>query len=104
MSKGPIAGLLAILLTLPVILSRHEQATTAETGSGARAYEQRCATCHGEAAALARSELTLRDGRLIVKDTGEEIGALLRRHGRAVASEAEGIAALLGQLVAAPDR
>lgn len=44
-------------------------------------YAERCAGCHGRAAAFVRERLARSDGRTITRTGGRDVGALLRSHG-----------------------
>lgn len=52
-------------------------------------YEKRCTICHDSARTLARLELAVRDGVLIGRYTGQDIGEFLQQHGRLTAAEAK---------------
>lgn len=52
-------------------------------------YEERCTICHDSARELARLELMVRDGVLIGRYTGRDIGEFMQLHGRLTSSEAE---------------
>lgn len=45
-------------------------------------FREKCLICHGRAVTLARSELILRDGRLVGRYSGRDIAAFLQNHGR----------------------
>lgn len=45
-------------------------------------FREQCLICHGRAVALARSQIILRDGRLVGRYTGRDIGTFLENHGR----------------------
>jgi mono/diheme cytochrome c family protein len=49
---------------------------------GGALFRERCLICHGRAVALARSQIILRDGRLVGRYTGRDIGTFLENHGR----------------------
>lgn len=50
-------------------------------------YQRLCARCHDKAVGFARERLLVRDGRIVSRKTGDEVGALLTRHGGATAAE-----------------
>lgn len=52
-------------------------------------YKDRCEICHDRARELARLELVLRDGRLVGRYTGRDIGEFLTWHGRLTEEEAD---------------
>ena len=44
-------------------------------------YQRLCARCHDKAAGFARERLLLRDGQLVSRKDGAEVGELLKQHG-----------------------
>lgn len=58
-------------------------------------YQRLCARCHDKAVSFARDRLAIREGQLVSRKAGTEIGAVLKQHGGA--SDAE-IATLLEML------
>lgn len=45
-------------------------------------HGKQCLICHGRAVTLARSQLMLRDGRVVSRYTDRDIGTFLENHGR----------------------
>jgi len=79
-------------------------APSAMAGPDAAAiYEDRCANCHGASAAkLARETLKLDSGRVVLKEDGRALRALLDHHGRQRADEADALTVYLGELLDKP--
>lgn len=50
-------------------------------------YQRLCARCHEKAVGFARERLLLRDGQIVSRKTGGEVGALLTKHGGATDAE-----------------
>jgi cytochrome c5 len=100
-------GMLRRLVNMTLILCGASMLVQTATWSGAaaqsgakpidphRVYEQRCNSCHHEHGAdLARQTLTLKDGKLRVKRTRQDVSGLLRSH-HGVRLSAEESSALL---------
>lgn len=50
-------------------------------------YQRLCARCHDKAAGFARERLLVRDGQIVSRKTGGEVGTLLTQHGGATDAE-----------------
>lgn len=62
-------------LVAPVMQMLQAQATTAPL------FKEKCAGCHGSAAAFARESLAMRDGQLVGRASGRPVREYLQRHG-----------------------
>jgi hypothetical protein len=65
-------------------------------------FQQKCAGCHETAAQFARTSLTIRDGVVVGKASGQPIAEFLKRHGKLAPDEVpivvESLTRILGEL------
>lgn len=63
-------------------------------------FRNQCFICHGRAVALARSELIVRDGRVVGRYSGRDIETFLGRHGRLERGQISAIVQMLERQLA----
>ncbi|HRD76754.1 MAG TPA: hypothetical protein PK264_12590 [Hyphomicrobiaceae bacterium] len=75
--------------------------TAAAQSAGDAAYERRCSKCHGALAEFAKSDLEVRDGVLVGRQSHTAVAEYLKNHGRARASEISALVERLRQVLEA---
>ena len=63
-------------------------------------FEKKCRICHDRAVKLARTELTIKDGRLVGRYSKRDIATFLAGHGRLTADEVPLIVDMLKRQIA----
>lgn len=94
---------LAAFSLLLVFLTAGGRAALAQAGDPHALYEQRCAKCHSpHAGEFVADSLEQVDGKVVGRDSGRELRALLTRgHGRLASSEVDAMVAHLTSILAA---